>query len=141
MLQHRKNLPEIDLENLICGVMSLRTERVRELLKREMGEIIRRECPVDEAGMITVNEVSITGDLQNASVFVSILGNKDQQARGLEMLQQKRKLLQGILGQSVVLKYTPHLKFILDDSIARGNKVLQILADLENSSSKSEKSS
>lgn len=118
--------------------MSVRTERVRELLKRELGEIIRREIPVDEAGMITVNEVMVSGDLQNATVYFSILGGADQKKRGEELLQQRRKLIQNLLGQSVVLKYTPHLKFVADDSIVRGNRVLQILNDLEPSSGSSE---
>ncbi len=119
--------------------MSLRTERVRELLKREIGELIRREVPVEEAGMITVNEVIISGDLQNATVFFSILGGAEQRQRGEELLQQRRKLIQNLLGQSVVLKYTPHLKFVADDSIVRGNRVLQILNELEQTSDASEK--
>ena len=119
--------------------MSVRTERVRELLKRELGEIIRREIPVDEAGMITVNEVMVSGDLQNATVYFSILGGADQKKRGEELLQQRRKLIQNMLGQSVVLKYTPHLKFVADDSIVRGNRVLQILNELEPAPGSSEK--
>lgn len=119
--------------------MSLRTDRVRELLKREIGEIIRRELPVDEAGLISVNEVTITGDLQNATVYCSILGGPEQQQRGADLLQQRRKLIQSILGQAVVLKYTPHLKFVIDDSIARGDRVLQILDELDKASLPSEK--
>lgn len=111
--------------------MSVRVERVRELLKREIGEIIRRQLPVDEAGLITVNEVTVTGDLQNATVYFSILGGPDQQKKGEELLQQRRLLIQNLLGQSVVLKYTPHLKFVRDDSIARGDRVLRILDELE----------
>lgn len=111
--------------------MSVRVERVRELLKRELGEIIRRELPVDEAGMITVNDVTVTGDLQHATVYFSILGGAEQQKRGEELLQQRRLLIQNLLGQSVVLKYTPHLKFVRDESIARGDRVLRILDELE----------
>ncbi|WCJ58743.1 30S ribosome-binding factor RbfA [Fontisphaera persica] len=111
--------------------MSVRVERVRELLKREIGEIIRRQLPVDEAGMITVNDVTVTGDLQHATVYFSILGGADQQKRGEALLQERRKLIQNLLGQSVVLKYTPHLKFVRDDSIARGDRVLRILDELE----------
>jgi len=41
---------------------SLRLQRVRELLKREIGEVIRREFPVSEAGLVTVNDVDVSGD-------------------------------------------------------------------------------
>jgi ribosome-binding factor A len=112
---------------------SLRLQRVRELLKREIGEVIRREFPVSEAGLVSVNDVDVAGDLHSAIVFVSILGNADQQKRGLGLLARHRKRIQGLLGRSVVLKYTPKLRFLMDDSIARGNRVLGIIEELEKS--------
>ena len=110
---------------------NLRHERVRELVKRELGEAIRREFNVEEAGLITVNDVDLGGDLRTAVVFLSILGNASQKSRGLELLNNNRIRLQGVLGKSVVLKYTPTLKFLVDDSLVRGNRVLQILDELE----------
>jgi ribosome-binding factor A len=113
---------------------SLRLLRVRELLKRAIGEAIRREFQVSDAGLINVNDVDVSGDLHSAVVFISILGNATQQKRGLELLTANRKRLQGLVGRSVVLKYTPTLKFIVDDSVIRGNKVLQIIDELEKAS-------
>jgi ribosome-binding factor A len=110
---------------------SLRLQRVRELLKREIGEAIRREFQVDDVGLITVNDVDVSGDLHSAVVFVSILGSADQQRRGFSLLQRHRKRIQGLVGGAIVLKYTPKLRFLIDDSIARGNKVLSILTELE----------
>ncbi|HTI98311.1 MAG TPA: 30S ribosome-binding factor RbfA [Dongiaceae bacterium] len=110
---------------------SLRQERVRELLKRELGEVIRREFPVAEAGLISVNEVVMAGDVKSATVFVSILGNADQQKRGFHLLEQHRNRIQGLLGRAVVLKYTPTLRFVLDDSLARGDRVIQIIEEIE----------
>jgi ribosome-binding factor A len=110
---------------------SLRLQRVRELLKREIGEVIRREFPVSEAGLVSVNDVDVAGDLHSAIVFISILGTAEQQKRGLAMLTQHRKRIQGLVARAVVLKYTPTLKFLVDDSIARGNRVLQIIEELE----------
>jgi ribosome-binding factor A len=112
---------------------SLRLQRVRELLKREIGEVIRREFPVSEAGLVSVNDVDVAGDLHSAIVFISILGTAEQQKRGLAMLTRHRKRIQGLVGRAVVLKYTPTLKFLVDDSIARGNRVLQIIEELEKS--------
>ena len=113
---------------------SLRLQRVRELLKREIGEVIRREFDVSEAGLITVNDVDVAGDLHSALVFISILGNAGQQKRGAQLLNEHRKRIQGLVGRAVVLKYTPTLKFKLDDSVVRGNKVLQIIDELEKTS-------
>ncbi len=95
--------------------------------------MIRRELPVSEAGLVTVNDVDVAGDLHSAIVFISILGNADQQKRGLALLTQHRKRIQGLVGRAVVLKYTPTLKFLIDDSVVRGNRVLQIIEELEKS--------
>jgi ribosome-binding factor A len=110
---------------------SHRLLRVRELLKRETGEVLRRELPVNEAGLVTVNDVEVTGDLRQATVFISILGSPDQQKTGLSLLQQNRARIQGLVAKAVILKYTPHLRFKVDDSVVRGNRVLAILAELE----------
>ena len=110
---------------------NLRHERVRELLKRAIGEAIRREFHVNDVGLITVNDIEVGGDLKSAVVFITILGNPTQQKHGLQVLEQNRIRIQGLVAKSVVLKYTPTLKFIVDDSIVRGNRVLQILDELE----------
>src|SRR3954468_16624988 len=118
---------------------NLRHERVRELLKREIGEAIRREFHVDEAGLILVNDVDMAGDLKSAVVFVSVFGNATQQKRGIQLLTEHRTRIQGLVAKAVVLKYTPTLKFIIDDSIIRGNRVLQIIEELEKTQGEGEK--
>ena len=118
---------------------NLRHERVRELLKREIGEAVRREFDVSDAGLISVNDVDLAGDLKSATVFISIFGNADQQKRGILLLNEHRIRIQGLVGRAVVLKYTPTLKFVFDDSIVRGNRVLQIIEELEKAAPESGK--
>lgn len=110
---------------------SLRLQRVRELLKRAIGEAIRQEVSVNDAGLVTVNDVDVAGDLKTATVFVSILGTADQQKRGAAVLEEHRLRIQDIMARSVVLKYTPKLRFVLDDSVVRGNRVLEIIEEIE----------
>lgn len=110
---------------------SHRLLRVRELLKREIGEAIRREVPVEVGGVITVNDVEISGDLRNATVFIGILGSAEQQRTGMTTLQRQRPRIQDLVAKSVVLKYTPRLRFVVDESVARGNRVLAILDEIE----------
>jgi ribosome-binding factor A len=111
--------------------MSLRLQRVRELLKREIGEVIRRELPVSEAGLINVNDVMVSADLHSALVYVGIFGTAEQKKRGASLLHKEQKRIQGLVGKAVVLKYTPKLRFVVTDSIEKGNRVLEILEDLE----------
>jgi ribosome-binding factor A len=111
--------------------MSLRLERVRELLKREIGEAIRKELPVEEVGLINVNDVQVAPNLQNATVFIGVLGDAAKKKRAMEALTEHRKRIQWVVAQAVILKYTPHLRFVLDESIERGNRVLRILDELD----------
>src|SRR5205085_7980512 len=111
--------------------MSVRQERVRELLKRQIGEVIRREFPVEEVGVITVNEVGVSGDLHSATVFVGIVGSELQRKKAINILQKDRKRLQGLVARTVVLKYTPQLRFVADDSGMQATRVLAILDEIE----------
>ncbi len=63
--------------------MSLRLQRVRELLKREIGEVIRRHLPVDEVGLVNVNDVDVAPNLHNATVYVGVLGGEAQKKRAM----------------------------------------------------------
>ncbi len=113
---------------------TLRHQRVKELLKRAIGEVIRREFNVTDVGLISVNDVECAGDFKSAVVYVSILGNADQQKRALAVLEEQRGRIQGLMAKAVVLKYTPTLKFVVDDSLVRGNRVMQIIEELEQQS-------
>lgn len=110
--------------------MTHRLVRVAEILKRELSTIILREVPTDGA-LITVNAVDVSPDLRNATVHVGILGTAAQQRQVLERLEQHRRVLQAETAKRVVLKFTPHLHFQLDDSIERGSRVLDILDELD----------
>jgi ribosome-binding factor A len=110
---------------------TLRIERVRELLKRELGEIIRREIPVGDAGLITVNDVNVSADLHSATVYIGILGSAEQQKKALTELNRHRGHIQGLIGKAVILKYTPHLRFLVDESGPAASKVLKIIDELE----------
>lgn len=110
---------------------SRRIERVAELLKRELGELIRREFSVQATGLLTVNRVGLARDLKSAIVFVGFVGNPEQQKTVRVLLNERAAHLQMALGSVVRLKFTPQLKFVLDDSIEKGDRVIQILDELD----------
>jgi ribosome-binding factor A len=110
---------------------SRRLLRVRELLKREIGEVIRRELPTDKVGLITVSEIQISPDLHNAKVFVGVLGTDIQRRKAVKELARCRVRIQNAVGSGVALKHTPTLKFFTDDSIQESNRVLSIIEELD----------
>jgi len=110
---------------------TLRILRVAELLKREIGEAIRREIPVAQAGLVSVNDVDVSGDLTSARVYLSLLGTPEQKKVAIDLLNHNRVRIQMLMAKSVVLKQTPKLKFLYDESVHRGHRVISIIEELE----------
>lgn len=109
--------------------MKHRLLRVNELLKRELSALLVREMDFEDL-LVTVNQVDVTPDLKSAHVYVSVLGSNGRE-EVIPALETNRAMLQADLARHVVLKYTPHLIFHLDDSIERGSRVLEILQEIE----------
>lgn len=110
--------------------MKHRLARVNEVLKREIGDLIVRHCRF-ESQLVTVQEVDVTPDLKHAHVFISIIGETVTQHADMAQLHGLRIDLQRELAKRVVLKFTPLLHFKLDDVAARGDRVLQLLSEIE----------
>jgi ribosome-binding factor A len=111
--------------------MKHRLERVNEVVKRELSELISRELNFEPAVLVTIPAVDISPNLKQCNVYVSVIGASYQKSDVIAELQEHRVTLQRELSKRVVLKYTPHLHFKLDDSIERGSRVLEIIQDLE----------
>lgn len=109
--------------------MKYRLERVREVLKRELGSIMVKELRFTSP-LVTVSDVDITPDLKQAHVFISAIGGANQRREAIETLEQNRAMLQQELSRRVVLKNTPHLNFKLDESIERGTRIITIMDEL-----------
>ena len=110
--------------------MKHRLQRVNEVLKRELSEIILREVSF-EAKLVTVQSVDIAPDLKNAFVYVSAIGSDEEKRAAITALREHRQTLQHELTKRVVLKYTPQLHFKIDESIERGDRVIEILDQIE----------
>lgn len=110
-----------------------RGARVKELLKQQVAECIRKELTIDEVGLLTVNDVGIASDLRSATVFLGFVGTADQRRQAPLKLAERSKRIRMLVAASIRLKYVPDLKFQVDDSIAEGNRVLAILEELERS--------
>lgn len=110
--------------------MKHRIERVKELLKRELSDLVNREFRFEE--LVTIQEVDVTPDFKRAHVYVSVLG-KDKKAahRVIDQLEGRRGELQHLLSRRVILKYTPVLIFRLDDTVERGTRVISLLDSLD----------
>ena len=109
--------------------MKNRLVRVCEVLKREIGVIIRRELEFENT-LVTVSDVDITPDLKQAHIFISALGSPAGRRKAMEALENHRVMFQTELSRRVQMKHTPHLNFRLDEAIERGTRVIDIMDEL-----------
>jgi ribosome-binding factor A len=110
--------------------MSKRIAKVKELMKRELSELIQRDFSFPGV-LVTINDVDMTPDFKHAHVFVGIIGDPGQKRRVVAELNAKHGAIQNKICRRVVLKYTPVISFRSDDSIERGVKVVALMDQLE----------
>lgn len=111
--------------------MSQRTERVDELLRQEIGELLRREVADPRIGFVTITRVDTTPDLSHARVWVSIIGQQSERSLTLAALRRAMPFIRHQLGGRLRLRRIPDLHVELDDTAERGTRVLQLLHELE----------
>jgi ribosome-binding factor A len=83
------------------------------------------------AGIISVTDVDVSGDLQHATIFVSIYGTEEAKTETMAGLKSATGYIRSELGARIRLRRTPEVIFVEDHSIERGTKVLSLLNQLE----------
>ncbi|QSH41745.1 30S ribosome-binding factor RbfA [Lentisphaerota bacterium ZTH] len=115
-----------------------RITRVNELLKREIADLIERSgIAPSKSVLVSVTEVKTSVDLRKALVFISVFGgDKNTKEAVIKKLHKNRADLQKSISRVISLKYTPVLKFTLDDRLESGDRVLSILEESEHNDEK-----
>ena len=108
---------------------SRRVARVAALIKREISQMLLSEIKDDRvgAGMVSVTDVDVSGDLQHAKIFVSIYGTEEAKEETMEGLDSSVRYVRKELGSRMQLRRTPTIKFIEDRSLERGDDMLNLL--------------
>lgn len=112
---------------------SNRIVRVNELLKRELSNLINlKNIAPTNSILVSVTEVKTTSDLRKALVFISVFGADDKIAnKVIRLLRKKRVELQHDISQVITLKFTPVLRFELDKRLAAGDRIFELLGDVD----------
>ena len=110
-----------------------RIARINELLKRVLADLMETLGFNERGRIISITRVECASSLKNAHVYVSILGAKDEEEelRVIRRLIERKAEIQTLMSQEVILKYTPVLQFVLDHSVAEGDRVLDLLRKME----------
>jgi len=110
---------------------STRQQKVAKVLKEELSRIFREEMNDPRMGFVSITDISVTPDMHQAHVYVSVFGTPEEQTATITALEHARGFLRSTLGREVNMRYTPELNFHLDRSIERGARIFELLKEIE----------
>jgi ribosome-binding factor A len=108
-----------------------RAERLRELIKHEFGDILQRELKDPRIGFVSVTDVEVSNDYSHVKVFVSVLGDDAAKAAAIAGLESAKGFIRTELGRRIRLRHTPELHITVDNSIERGSRIMELLAEVK----------
>jgi len=110
-----------------------RIARINEILKREIADVIEKKQFMDGMScLISITGVKASQDLRHADVYVSIFGGDGKVRRAaLDFLNKNRADIQASISKDVPIKYTPVLKFFVDKKVEEGDRVLNLIEEME----------
>ncbi|MEO1521249.1 MAG: 30S ribosome-binding factor RbfA [Cyanobacteria bacterium J06633_2] len=111
---------------------SRRVARVSQLIKREVSQMLSTGIKDDRvgAGMVSITNVNVSGDLQHAKIYVSIYGTEEAKDQTMQGLKSATGYVRRELGHRVRLRRTPEVMFIEDRGIEEGSRVISLIDQL-----------
>lgn len=109
---------------------NVRANRVAEQIKKELADILAHKIKDPRVGFVTVTDVEVTGDLQQAKIFVSVLGDDKEKEETLVGLAKASGFIRSEIGQRIRLRKTPEISFEFDEAHEYGSRIEAILRDL-----------
>jgi ribosome-binding factor A len=110
--------------------MSIRSEKVSEEIKHRVSEVLTKDLEELNLGLVTVTKVIVSGDLKNAKIFLSFLGNKDSAHDCIEKINNRKKSIRMHLSSKLYLKAMPDLFFYHDDTIEYASRINELLKQI-----------
>jgi len=110
---------------------NMRTSRVAEQMKKEVGEILNQKIKDPRVGFVTVTDVDLTNDLQHATIYVSVLGDKSEKEATLVGLSKASGFVRSEVGKRIRLRKVPEITFKFDEAHEYGNHIDAILRQLD----------
>src|SRR5690625_490491 len=108
-----------------------RPNRVAEQMKKEIGELINQKLKDPRIGFITVTDLDLTNDLQNATVYISVLGDETEKEESLIGLSKASGFIRSEIGKKIRLRKVPEIIFKFDEAHEHGNRIEAILRKLD----------
>lgn len=108
-----------------------RDRRVAQEIQKEVNQILRKKVRDPRVQDVTITDVRVTGDLQQATIFYSILSDlASEKQKAQAGLEKATGLIRRELGHTLTLYKVPELQFELDGSVQYGNKIDEMIRKL-----------
>ncbi len=109
--------------------MSLRNERVRKTLMKEIADIIQKDIKDPRiSGVVSITDIELAHDNSFAKVYFSVFSTNDEtKQQTIDALEDNVSKIRYEVGKRIRLRLTPELRFIPDDSLERGTKVMDLI--------------
>lgn len=106
-----------------------RSDRVADAIQRSLALLIQQEIRDPRVGMVNINDVTVTRDLAYAKVFVTLIGEKDDEAceTSVAILNKASAFLRNLVAKELTTRITPHLKFYYDKTSVRGQELSNLI--------------
>lgn len=111
-----------------------RSDRISQQIKRELSEMIQQGEIKDDriSGMVSITQVIVSHDLRMVKVYFSVFGDESQRVGTLAALEDASGYLRGELCRRLKMRFAPDMNFYLDDSLEKGQKVVELLDKIKN---------
>ena len=107
-----------------------RADRVADLIKKEISDILVKQVHDPRIGIITITGVKVSDDLRSARIFFVELGKNQCSDEVKTGLQKAVGYLRWELGHRLRLRYVPELFFTYDPSFAYGKRIDELIAEI-----------
>ena len=104
-----------------------RMESVGRELQEEIAEIVRTEIDDPLIGFVTITDVEMSPDLKHARVYFSVLGDEQEKRDSARGIRRAAKFIRGRIAERVELRYVPTLRFLLDETAERAQRIETLL--------------
>ena len=91
-----------------------RVHKVEDRIHQTVARLLGRRIKDPRLGFVTITDVRVTGDLQHASVFYTVLGDDEERAATARAFESAKGLIRSEVGKALGIRLTPTLEFILD---------------------------
>jgi ribosome-binding factor A len=108
--------------------MVSRADKVRKALIREVSDLLQKNIKDPRiSGLVSVTDIDLSNDCRYAKVFVSVYGSEEERQKTMQALESSTGYIRSEIGKRISMRFTPEIKFKIDDSLERGARVTDLL--------------